>query len=87
MRVKLDELMYTQVVKWEYLKDELERDIFEGWLTGKGVKAEMRKFPFLQVVGMFDHSPAIKIGVQLYEGKRHRGKWSRDPKNYAAVKG
>ncbi|KAK4799251.1 hypothetical protein SAY86_024616 [Trapa natans] len=73
----------------------LERGVFEGWLTGKGIEAEMRKFAFLEVVGMFDHSLAIKIGVhfflwggaiQFFGTKRHHDKWLRDTESYA-VKG
>lgn len=44
----------------------LERGVFEGWLTGKGIEADMRKFAFLEVVGMFDHSLAVKIGVHFF---------------------
>lgn len=44
----------------------LEKGVFEGWLTGTGIEAEKRKFAFLEVVGMFDHSLAIKIGVHFF---------------------
>ncbi|OVA14470.1 Acyl-CoA oxidase [Macleaya cordata] len=76
----------------EYL---LDRGVFNGWLTGKGVEDEMRKFAFLDVVGIFDHSLAIKLGVhfflwggaiQFFGTKRHHDKWLKDTENYV-VKG
>lgn len=47
----------------EYL---LDHGVFQGWLTRKGPEAELRKFAFLDVVGVFDHSLAIKIGVHFF---------------------
>lgn len=47
----------------EYL---LGRGVFEGWLTGKGPEAEFRKLAFLEVLGIFDHSLAIKLGVHFF---------------------
>ncbi|CAK9172865.1 unnamed protein product [Ilex paraguariensis] len=73
----------------------LDCGVFEGWLTGKGVESELRKFSFLEVIGMFDHSLAIKIGVhfflwggavQFFGTKRHHEKWLKDTENYK-VKG
>lgn len=69
--------------------------VFRGWLTGKGPEAEMRKLALLDVVGIFDHSLSIKIGVhfflwggaiQFFGTKRHHDKWLRDTENYV-VKG
>lgn len=47
----------------EYL---LDRGVFEGWLTGRGPEAEMRKFAFFECVGIYDHSLAIKLGVHFF---------------------
>ncbi|KAM7495070.1 hypothetical protein LguiB_029679 [Lonicera macranthoides] len=72
-----------------------ERGVFEGWLTKKGVESDLRKFAFLEIMGIFDHSLAIKIGVhfflwggaiQFFGTKRHHDKWFRDTENYV-VKG
>ncbi|KAF6158487.1 hypothetical protein GIB67_022084 [Kingdonia uniflora] len=55
----------------------------------------MRKFAFLEICGMFDHSLAIKIGlhfflwggaIQFFGTKRHHDKWLKDAENYA-IKG
>ncbi|CAI9089287.1 OLC1v1023839C2 [Oldenlandia corymbosa var. corymbosa] len=76
----------------EYLMDH---GVFRGWLTAKGPEAELRKFALLDVVGIFDHSLAIKIGVhfflwggaiQFFGTKRHHDKWLKDTENYV-VKG
>ncbi|XP_050206721.1 acyl-coenzyme A oxidase 3, peroxisomal-like [Mercurialis annua] len=75
----------------EYL---LERGAFNGWLVsnGKGFEMEMKKFALFEVIGMFDHSLAVKLGVQffLWGGaiqffgtKRHHEKWLRDTETYA----
>ncbi|KAL2466601.1 Acyl-coenzyme A oxidase 3 [Abeliophyllum distichum] len=72
----------------EYL---LYHGVFEGWLTGKGPEAEMKKFALLEVIEIFDHSLAIKIGVhfflwggaiQFFGTKRHHDKWLRATENY-----
>ncbi|KAL2483403.1 Acyl-coenzyme A oxidase 3 [Forsythia ovata] len=72
----------------EYL---LDHGAFEGWLTGKGPEAEMKKFALLEVIEIFDHSLAIKIGVhfflwggaiQFFGTKRHHDKWLRATENY-----
>ncbi|KAL1555635.1 Acyl-coenzyme A oxidase 3, peroxisomal [Salvia divinorum] len=64
----------------------LDRGVFEGWMTGKGIEAEMRKLALLEVITIFDHSLAIKIGVhfflwggaiQFFGTKRHHDKWLR----------
>lgn len=44
----------------------LDRGVFRGWLTEKGAEAEMRKFAFFEVIGMFDHSLAVKLGVHFF---------------------
>ncbi|KAL6145071.1 hypothetical protein ACLB2K_055759 [Fragaria x ananassa] len=76
----------------EYL---LDRGVFKGWLTEKGVEAELRKFALLEVSGIYDHSLSVKLGVHfflwggaiLFFGtKRHHDKWLRDTENYA-IKG
>ncbi|KAK9906083.1 hypothetical protein M0R45_000028 [Rubus argutus] len=73
----------------EYL---LDRGVFKGWLTEKGVEAELRKFALLEVTGIYDHSLSVKLGVHfflwggaiLFFGtKRHHDKWLRDTENYA----
>ncbi|VFQ64461.1 unnamed protein product [Cuscuta campestris] len=69
--------------------------VFRGWLTGKGPEAELRKLALLDVVGIFDHSLSIKIGVhfflwggaiQFFGTKRHHDKWLKDTEDYV-VKG
>ncbi|KAI9093209.1 hypothetical protein K1719_027223 [Acacia pycnantha] len=76
----------------EYL---LERGVFQGWLTGTGPEFELRRFAYQEVLGMYDHSIAIKLGVHffLWGGavrflgtKRHHDKWLRDTENYV-IKG
>ena len=44
----------------------LERGVFKGWLTEKGVEAEMRKFAMFEVIGIYDHSLAVKLGVHFF---------------------
>ncbi|XP_073016740.1 acyl-coenzyme A oxidase 3, peroxisomal-like [Primulina eburnea] len=69
----------------------LDHGVFEGWLTGKGYEAEMRKFALLEVIEIFDHSLAIKVGVhfflwggaiQFFGTNRHHDKWLRATENY-----
>ncbi|XP_011013714.1 PREDICTED: acyl-coenzyme A oxidase 3, peroxisomal-like [Populus euphratica] len=76
----------------EYL---LERGAFDGWLTKKGVQAELKKLAFLEVIQIFDHSLSVKIGVhfflwggaiQFMGTKRHHDKWLRDTETFA-IKG
>ncbi|XP_009354288.2 acyl-coenzyme A oxidase 3, peroxisomal [Pyrus x bretschneideri] len=73
----------------------LDRGVFKGWLTDRGVDAELRKFAFFEVIGIFDHSLAVKLGVhfflwggaiQFFGTKRHHDKWLSDTENYA-IKG
>ncbi|PQP97882.1 acyl-coenzyme A oxidase 3 peroxisomal [Prunus yedoensis var. nudiflora] len=73
----------------------LDRGVFEGWLTEKGVEAELRKLALHEVIGIYDHSLAVKLGVHfflwggaiLFFGtKRHHDKWLRDTENYT-IKG
>ncbi|KAL5573649.1 hypothetical protein UlMin_023246 [Ulmus minor] len=73
----------------------LDRGVFRGWLTDRGPEAEMRKFAFHEVIGIYDHSLAVKLGVhfflwggaiQFFGTKRHHDKWLRDTESYA-VKG
>ncbi|XVF02074.1 hypothetical protein REPUB_Repub04eG0144800 [Reevesia pubescens] len=72
----------------EYL---LERGVFKGWLTEKEEEVEMRKFACFEVLGMFDHSITIKLGVhfflwggaiQFFGTKHHHDNWLRDTENY-----
>uniref|UniRef100_A0A803QJM8 Acyl-coenzyme A oxidase n=1 Tax=Cannabis sativa TaxID=3483 RepID=A0A803QJM8_CANSA len=69
--------------------------VFRGWLTEDGVDAEMRKFAFFEVIGIYDHSIAVKLGVhfflwggaiKFFGTKRHHDKWLRDTESYI-VKG
>ncbi|KAK2973266.1 hypothetical protein RJ640_001922 [Escallonia rubra] len=71
-----------------YLSD---RGVFQGWLTKTGPEAELRKFAFLEVMGIFDHSLSVKLGVhfflwggaiQFFGTKRHHEKWLRDTETY-----
>ncbi|CAN6706673.1 unnamed protein product [Malus baccata var. baccata] len=72
----------------------LDRGVFKGWLTDKGVDAELRKFAFFEAIGIFDHSLAVKLGVHFFLGgaiqffgtKRHHDKWLSDTENYT-IKG
>ncbi|XP_047948432.1 acyl-coenzyme A oxidase 3, peroxisomal-like [Salvia hispanica] len=73
----------------------LDRGVFEGWMTGRGIEAELRKLAMLEVIKIFDHSLAIKIGVhfllwggaiQFFGTKRHHDKWLRATETYL-VKG
>ncbi|KAG1334969.1 acyl-coenzyme A oxidase 3, peroxisomal [Cocos nucifera] len=73
----------------------LGRGVFDGWLTGRGPEAEMKRFAFFECLGIYDHSLAIKLGVhfflwgaaiQFFGTKRHHDKWLKDTENYV-VKG
>ncbi|WVZ02059.1 hypothetical protein V8G54_022865 [Vigna mungo] len=72
----------------EYL---VERGVFRGWLTGEGPAEELRKLALHEVIGMYDHSLYVKLGVQyfLWGGavkflgtKRHHDKWLSATENY-----
>ncbi|XP_014524427.1 acyl-coenzyme A oxidase 3, peroxisomal [Vigna radiata var. radiata] len=72
----------------EYL---VERGVFRGWLTGDGPEEELRKLALHEVIGMYDHSLAVKLGVHyfLWGGavkflgtKRHHDKWLSATENY-----
>ncbi|XP_057450686.1 acyl-coenzyme A oxidase 3, peroxisomal-like isoform X1 [Lotus japonicus] len=70
----------------EYLFD---RGVFRGWLTGDGPRDELRKLALHEVIGMYDHSLAIMLGVFLWGGaikflgtKPHHDKWLRAIENY-----
>ncbi|GFP79159.1 acyl-coenzyme a oxidase 3 peroxisomal [Phtheirospermum japonicum] len=69
----------------------LDNGVFRRWLTGKGFEDEMRKLALLEVIEVFDHSLAIKIGVhfflwggavQFFGTKRHHDKWLSATENY-----
>ncbi|KAK7312847.1 hypothetical protein VNO77_37030 [Canavalia gladiata] len=72
----------------EYL---LEKGVFRGWLTVDGTQQELRKLALNEVIGMYDHSLAVKLGVHafLWGGavkflgtKRHHDKWLSLTENY-----
>lgn len=44
----------------------MRNGVFEGWLTAEGEEAELRKMAIHEVLGMYDHSLAIKIGVDFF---------------------
>ncbi|XP_059449971.1 acyl-coenzyme A oxidase 3, peroxisomal-like [Corylus avellana] len=76
----------------EYLQD---KGVYQGWLTGTGPEAELRRFAFYEVIGIYDHSLAVKLGVhfflwggaiQFFGTKRHHDKWLTDTENYV-IKG
>ncbi|XP_022726557.1 acyl-coenzyme A oxidase 3, peroxisomal-like [Durio zibethinus] len=75
---------------WKRIMYLLERGVFKGWLTEKEEEVEMRRFACFEVLCIFDHSIAIKLGVQffLWGGaiqflgtKHHHDKWLRDTEN------
>ncbi|KAJ4842209.1 Acyl-coenzyme A oxidase 3, peroxisomal [Turnera subulata] len=68
--------------------------IFDGWLTRDGSESELRTIAMQEVLGSYDHSLGIKIGVQflLWGGaikflgtKRHHERWLKDTENYAII--
>ncbi|KAJ4836030.1 hypothetical protein Tsubulata_011354, partial [Turnera subulata] len=68
-----------------------ERGVFKGWLTGNGEEAELRRLSMEELVAVYDHSLAIKIGVHflLWGGaikflgtKRHHDKWLKVTEDY-----
>ncbi|OMP10220.1 hypothetical protein COLO4_04707 [Corchorus olitorius] len=76
---------------WKRIQYLTERGVFKGWLTERGEEAEMRRFAFFEVLGIYDHSIAIKLGVhfflwggaiQFFGTKHHHDKWLRDTENY-----
>ncbi|KAL3632214.1 Acyl-coenzyme A oxidase 3, peroxisomal [Castilleja foliolosa] len=69
----------------------LDNGVFQNWLTGEGFEDEMRKLALSEVIAIFDHSLAIKIGVhfflwggavQFFGTKRHHDKWLSATENY-----
>ncbi|KAL2640629.1 hypothetical protein GLYMA_06G285400v4 [Glycine max] len=69
----------------------LQKGVFRGWLTGNGPEQELRKLALHEVIGMYDHSLAVKLGVHffLWGGavkflgtKRHHDKWLNSTENY-----
>ncbi|KAE8662197.1 Acyl-coenzyme A oxidase 3, peroxisomal [Hibiscus syriacus] len=80
---------------WKRIEYLLERGVFKGWMTGEGEDVEMKRFACFEVLGLFDHSISIKLGVhfflwggaiQFFGTKHHHDKWLRDTENYK-VKG
>ncbi|CAL9767248.1 unnamed protein product [Musa acuminata subsp. burmannicoides] len=76
----------------EYL---LRRGVFEGWVTGSGPEAELRKLAFFECIAIYDHSLSIKLGVtfflwggaiRFFGTKRHHDKWLKATEDYQ-VKG
>jgi acyl-CoA oxidase len=47
----------------DYLQD---KGVYQGWLTDTGPEAELRRFAFYEVVGIYDHSLAVKLGVHFF---------------------
>ncbi|KAJ0053708.1 hypothetical protein Pint_02363 [Pistacia integerrima] len=72
----------------------LEKGVFRGWFTEKGIQTELKQLAILEVVRIFDNSLSTKLGVHFFLGgaiqflgtKRHHDKWLRDTENYV-VKG
>lgn len=46
-----------------YLRD---CGVFKGWLTGHSQEDELRNMAFNEVLALFDHSLAIKLGVHFF---------------------
>ncbi|XWS63450.1 hypothetical protein CRYUN_Cryun06bG0098100 [Craigia yunnanensis] len=76
---------------WKRIVYLQERGVFKGWLTEKEEEVEMRKFACFEVLGIFDHSISIKLGVhfflwsgaiQFFGTKHHHDKWLRDTENF-----
>ena len=42
----------------------LDCGVFRGWLTGDGPQEELRKLALHEVIGMYDHSLAVMLGVR-----------------------
>ena len=51
---------------WKRIVYLQERGVFKGWLTEKEEEIEMRKFACFEVLGIFDHSISIKLGVHFF---------------------
>ncbi|KMT01901.1 hypothetical protein BVRB_9g209270 isoform A [Beta vulgaris subsp. vulgaris] len=75
-----------------YLRD---CGVFKGWLTGHSQEDELRNMAFNEVLALFDHSLAIKLGVhfflwggaiQFFGTKRHHDKWLKITEEYG-IKG
>ncbi|XP_039123252.1 acyl-coenzyme A oxidase 3, peroxisomal-like [Dioscorea cayenensis subsp. rotundata] len=73
----------------------LDKRVFDGWVTSFGPESELKKLAMNEVLGIYDHSLAIKLGVhfflwggaiQFFGTKRHHDKWLKDTENYL-VKG
>ncbi|KAJ3692286.1 hypothetical protein LUZ60_012636 [Juncus effusus] len=73
----------------------MKNGVFEGWLTDPSAEVAMRKFAFLECLGTYDHSLAIKLGVhfflwgnavKFFGTKIHHDKWLKDTEKYI-VKG
>ncbi|CAI8617401.1 unnamed protein product [Vicia faba] len=69
----------------------LDLGVFRGWLTGDGPQEELRKLALHEVIGMYDHSLGVKLGVHIFlwggavkflGTKRHHDKWLRATENY-----
>ncbi|KAB1216524.1 Acyl-coenzyme A oxidase 3, peroxisomal [Morella rubra] len=44
----------------------LEKGVYQGWLTETGPEAQFRRFALNEVIGIYDHSLAIKLGVHFF---------------------
>ncbi|KAE8662196.1 Acyl-coenzyme A oxidase 3, peroxisomal [Hibiscus syriacus] len=76
---------------WKRIEYLLERGVFKGWMAGEGEDVEMKMFACSEVLGIFDHSISIKLGVHfvLWGGaiqfagtQQHHDKWLRDTENF-----
>ncbi|KAJ4836031.1 hypothetical protein Tsubulata_011355, partial [Turnera subulata] len=66
-----------------------ERGVYEGWLTGKGTEAELKKIALEEVLGAYDNSLNVKTGAQFMGNavkalgtKRHHDKWLKATEDY-----
>ncbi|KAK7405022.1 hypothetical protein VNO78_06157 [Psophocarpus tetragonolobus] len=69
----------------------LQKGVFRGWLFNDGPQHELSKLALHEVIGMYDHSLSVKLGVHffLWGGavkflgtKRHHDKWLNSTENY-----
>ncbi|XP_042518311.1 acyl-coenzyme A oxidase 3, peroxisomal-like [Macadamia integrifolia] len=73
----------------------LDRGVFKGFWTARSLEGEWRKLALFEVLAIYDHSLATKLGVhlnlwggaiQFLGTKRHHEKWLKDTEDYL-VKG
>lgn len=44
----------------------LDKRVFDGWVTSFGPESELKKLAMNEVLGIYDHSLAIKLGVHFF---------------------